>query len=105
MKDRAPLLVLQLGAIAVVIAASTHRGFDLDRFLIPKELVLHATAALAGLVALGAIRSMKITKIDWLLCIYLGLSAISAVFATNHWLAARALAISISGVLVFWIAR
>ena len=105
MPHRISLLILQLGAIAVVVAASTHRGFDLDRFLIPKELVLHATAALAGLLAIGAVRARRATRIDWLLTIYLLLSAISALFATNPWLAARALAISISGTIVFWVAR
>lgn len=105
MAQRLALLVLQLGAVAVVVAASTHRSFDLDRFLIPKELVLHASASLAGLLAIGAIRSAKITRIDWLLIIYLLLSAISALFATNPWLAGRALAISISSVIVFLVAR
>ena len=102
---RAALRILQLGAIAIVIAATTHRGFDLDRFLVPKELVLHATAALAGIFAIGLVRNTKATRIDTLLAIYLLLSAISALFATNHWLAARALAISISGAVVFWVAR
>ncbi len=103
--QRVSLLLLQVGAIAVVVAATTHRGFDLDRFLIPKELVLHATAALAGLLAIGAIRNSKTTRVDWLLTIYLLLSAISALFATNPWLAVRALAISISSALLFWVAR
>src|SRR3954467_6081287 len=42
-------VLLQVGAIAVVFAASPTRAFDLDRFLAPKELVLHLTALLAGL--------------------------------------------------------
>ena len=104
-REKLALFTLQAGAIAVVVAATTHRAFDLDRFLIPKELVLHATAALAGLWALGAIRRTRLTRVDWLLLAYLGLSAVSALFATNHWLAGRALAISVSSVVVFWTAR
>jgi O-antigen ligase len=103
--ERLALLVLQIGAVAVVLAASTHGGFDLDRFLIPKELVLHAAAALAGFFALDGIRRGTLTRVDLLLIIYLLLSAVAAVFATNHWLAGRALAISVSSVLLFWIAR
>ena len=43
--------------------------------------------------------------IDKLLAAYLLLSAISAALATNRWLGFRALAISGSGVLLFWTAR
>ena len=105
MVNRSARLILQLGAIAIVIAATTHRLFDLDRFLIPKEFVLHAAAALGAFFALGAIRRQKFSTVDWLLLAYVGLSVVSALFATNHWLAGRALAISISSVLLFWIAR
>lgn len=94
--------VLQLGAIAVVLAVSTFFAFELDRFFVPKELVLHATAVIAGLLA---IRRIELTRIDWLLLGFLALSIASAVFATNPWLAARAVAISASGVLLFWAAR
>ena len=99
------LRVLQIGAIAVVLAASTYRGFDLDRFLVPKELALHATALLAGIFALRAMARLAFTWIDWLLVAYVALSGISAVFATNRWLGLRALAVTASAVLVFWIAR
>lgn len=105
MSERIAVRILQLGAIAVVLAASTHRGFDLDRFLIPKELVLHATAAIAALLAIRALRSVALTAADRLLILYLLLSAISAVFATNHWLAGRAFAISASSALLFWTTR
>jgi O-antigen ligase len=99
------LRILQLGACGAVAAVATLHAFELDRFFIPKELVLHLTAVLAGLFALRAIARLGRTRVDLLLAAYLGLSAISALFATNHWLAMRALAISVSGVLVFEIAR
>jgi O-antigen ligase len=105
MTTRLSLRILQIGAIAVVLASSTYTAFDLDRFLVPKELALHVAAALAGILAIGAIRRIAFTWVDALLLAYLGLSAISAIFATNHWLAFRALAISISAMVIFWTAR
>jgi O-antigen ligase len=94
--------VMQIGAIAVVLAATTDIAFDLDRFLVPKELVLHLTAVIAGLLTVrGAVRS----KVDRLLIIYLMVSAISAAFATNRWLGLRGLAISASAIVLFWAAR
>ena len=101
----AALRVLQIGAIAIVLVASTQTMFDLDRFLVPKELVLHLIAFFAALLAFGAIRRMAFTRVDWLLIIYLLLSAVSVMMATNRWLGFRALAVSASGVLIFWTAR
>jgi O-antigen ligase len=94
--------VLQLGAIAVVLAVTTFVAFELDRFFIPKELVLHATAVVAGLLA---VRRVRFTRVDWLLAAYLLVSAVSAAAAQNPWLAMRAVAISASGILLFWAAR
>ena len=42
--------MLQVGAVAVVLAAVTWKEFELDRFYVPKELVLHVTALVAGLL-------------------------------------------------------
>src|SRR5687768_14828196 len=89
----APRCLLQLGAIAVVFAASPTRAFDLDRFLVPKELVLHVTALLAGLFAIRAVRRSQGSWIDLALSGYLVLGVLSAGFATNPWLAARAVAL------------
>jgi O-antigen ligase len=97
--------VLQIGAIAAVLAVTTFHVFELDRFFIPKELVLHVAAAVAALLAMRALWRMSITRVDLLLAGYLALSALSALLATNRWLAIRALAVSASGILLFWIAR
>src|SRR5690348_3673551 len=105
MTERIALRVLQAAALAVVLAVSTLTLFDLDRFFVPKELVLHAGALVAGLFALRAIGRGAFTRVDLLLAGYLAWSALSALFATNRWLGMRALAISASGVLVFWTAR
>ena len=42
---RLALRVLQLGALAVVLAASTYKVFELDRYFVPKEVALHITAS------------------------------------------------------------
>lgn len=102
---RLSLRILQVGAIAVVVAVSTFHAFELDRFFVAKELVLHIAAVLAALFAWRGLRSLETTRLDWLLIGFLGLSALSALFATNRWLGLRGLAVSVSGVLIFWVAR
>lgn len=105
MPERLALHVLQFGASAIVLAASALTQFDLDRFLISKDLMLHATAVVAGLLAIRAASRTIGALVDWLLLGYLALSAVSALLATNGWLGFRALAISASSVVVFWTAR
>jgi len=105
MAERLALRLLQLGAIAVVVAVSTRHIFDLERFLVPKELVLHATALFGALFAWQPIRRLTLTRIDKLLLGYLLLGAASALLATNRWFGLRAFAVSVSAVLILWIAR
>jgi O-antigen ligase len=102
---RLSLRILQIGAIAVVVTVSTFHAFELDRFFVAKELVLHAAAALAALFAWRGLRDLEMTRLDWLLAGFLGLSALSALFATNRWLGLRGLTLSVSGALIFWVAR
>src|SRR5688572_4848986 len=109
--DRRALRTLQLGALAVVLAASPYKLFELDRFFVPKELVLHLTAALAIWWTVGRRRPdpeparWRPTAVDLALAAYLALSVVSAALAANRWLAARALAISVSGGAIFWAGR
>ena len=102
---RAALRVLQVGAIAVVLAAVPWKEFELDRFYVPKELVLHVTALVAGVLALGAIRRLRFTLVDLLLVSFVAAGAVSAMFATNGWLAMRSVAASASAVAIFLTAR
>jgi hypothetical protein len=102
---RFALRILQLGAVAIVLAAVTWREFELDRFFVPKELVLHVTALLAAGALLRGARELRFTRVDALLGGFLLLSALSALLATNGWVAMRAFAISVSGVAIFWSAR
>ena len=103
--DRVTLGVLIIGALAVVLLSLPYKAFDLDRFFVPKEAALHVTAAISGLIILARRRSPTLSRIDTLLVAFLALSAISALFAQNWWLATRALAITASGLTVFWVAR
>ena len=103
--DRVALVLVQLGAIAVVLASLPYKPFDLDRYFVPKELALHVAAVGAALCCLLPRGRLTLARIDWLILGYLGVSFASAVFAENHWLAARALAISLSGAALFWVGR
>ncbi|MEL6613855.1 MAG: O-antigen ligase family protein, partial [Bacteroidota bacterium] len=94
-----------VGLIVAVVVVTATRSFDLDRFFVPKELVLHATALLAGLLTLARVRHLRVTWTDLALVGVIGISALSAVWAANPWAAGRALALTCSGAAVFWVAR
>jgi O-antigen ligase len=111
------LRALQLGALLVVLAAARYKLFELDRFFVPKELVLHATAAV---IAVWRFRTPTrdtahdgthdtprgvLSPVDVALGVYLLLSALSTLAAGNRWLAVRALAVTCSGAALFWGAR
>ena len=102
---RVAAVALSVGAVAVILAALPFKAFDLDRFFLPKELVLHVVASAAALAILASLVRLRLTRVDVLLAAYLALSALSALFAANWWLAERALAISLSSAVVFWSAR
>src|SRR5689334_10256349 len=100
-RDRIALHVLQLGAVAVVLLALPYKLFDLDRYFVPKELVLHAAAGIAAILLVSRRKRMTLSAVDLLLAGFLAVSFVSAVFAINVWAAERALAISLSGVALF----
>ena len=127
---RAPRLALrclQVGALLVALAALRYKLFELDRFFVPKELVLHATAALVAVARLAwplwrpapatvtwptghaleesVAPAGRVTLVDGMLGLYLVLSLVSAALAQNGWLASRATALSFSAAAVFWGAR
>ena len=94
---RAAFTILAVGAVLVVLAVVTWRDYELDRFYVPKELVLHLTAAAAGLASLRAFRRMAWSWIDGLLLAYVALGVVSALLAQNGWLATRASSFSSTG--------
>ena len=98
-------MILSAGVVLVMLMALSFKVFELDRYFVPKELVLNASALLIGIVLILARRPVKADAIDALLVAFVIWSLISAVFASNHWLAQRALAVSLSSVIVFWGAR
>ena len=103
--DRAALVLVQAGAIAVVLASLPYKAFDLDRYFVPKELALHIAALGAAMCILLPRGRLSLARVDWLLIAYLALCTVSAVFAENRWLSTRALAISFSGAALFWVGR
>ena len=105
MADRTIRTLIQLGVILAVVVALPYKLFELDRYFVPKELVLHTTALIVAVFLLARRRSLAFDLADGLLTLFLLWSAASALFATNHWLAQRALGVSVSGAIVFWGAR
>jgi len=103
--ERLAVVVIIAGAFAAALAVLPYRLFELDRFLVPKEVVLHATAALTALLLLPGRSRLEGTPADVLLLAFLGLSIVSAAVATNPWLAIRAVGITWSGLVLFWSAR
>ncbi|HET7469472.1 MAG TPA: O-antigen ligase family protein, partial [Gemmatimonadales bacterium] len=103
--SRVAALVIQVAAFGIVLAALPYPIFELDRYTFPKELVLTAAALAASLVCLASARRLTIFMVDALLAGFLVLSAVSALFATNGWLAFRAVGVSLAGGALFWCAR
>ena len=102
---RAATWILQAGAIAVVLAAAPYKTFELDRFFVPKEVLLNVTAGIATLLCVARARRLSLSRADELLALWLMLGVASAMFATNWWLAERAAVVSLAGVACFWCAR
>jgi O-antigen ligase len=102
--DRRPLRILQFGAIAVVLAATPYKPFDLDRYFVPKELVLLFCAAVASLLVAVRLARISLTVVDLAMVLFLVSGLASAIGATNPWAAERALAISAGGAALFWCA-
>src|SRR5829696_3724399 len=70
---RVALRVLQAGAIAVVLAATPYKTFELDRFFVPKELVLSVTALLATVLILWRAKRLSLARIDELFALWIAL--------------------------------
>jgi O-antigen ligase len=101
---RVALFILAAGAISVVLAAAQYKTFDLDRYFVPKELVLHLSAASVALLCVFRCRRFSISIVDLLLFAFLLSGLVSAAFALNGWAAQRSWAISFSGAVLFWTA-
>ncbi len=105
MADRLLKYLIQVGVVLAVVVALPYKLFELDRYFVPKELVLHAVALIIALFLLARRDTLSFDVADGLLAFFLLWSAASALFATNYWLAQRALGVSVSSAIVFWGAR
>lgn len=88
-----------------VLAVLPYRLFDLDRFFVPKELILHIFAMAMAISVLWRADEINIEPADMALGAYLILSALGAIAAPDIWLAGRALALTFSGAAIFWALR
>ncbi|HEY5087830.1 MAG TPA: O-antigen ligase family protein [Gemmatimonadaceae bacterium] len=104
-KHFAALVVLQIGVLAVVLAATPFKPFELDRFFVPKELALHSAAFLCVVFCLGRLRTLSLDRVDFFLIAFGVLSVASAILASNHWLSMRSVAVTLSSLAAFWCAR
>jgi hypothetical protein len=102
LRERIALRVLQAGSIALVLASLPYKAFDLDRYFVPKELVLPrmrrrrrgvAVARPAAVDAFGDRHGARGVPVR---------GVVSSLFAVNSWSAERALAISCSGLALYW---
>jgi hypothetical protein len=98
-------VVVAAGAFAVVIAGMTSAAFELDRFAVPKELALNATALLCALVLATRWRNLRATVPETLLGAFVIWSGVSAALATNRWISLRSFALTFSGFIIFVAAR
>ncbi len=105
MADRTIRFLLQAGVILAVVVALPYKVFELDRYFVPKELVLHVAALAIAALLVARRRSLWFDLTDALVALFLLWSAASALFATNHWVAQRSLGVSVSGAVIFWGAR
>src|SRR6266849_6537701 len=69
--SRGVTVLLQIALVAVVLAVLPFKLFELDRYFVPKEVVLHLAAlgAIVLLVARG--RSFQLDAADLLLALFL----------------------------------
>ncbi|MEO7366560.1 MAG: hypothetical protein ABIZ36_01300, partial [Gemmatimonadaceae bacterium] len=103
--NRATKILLQLGFLAVIVVALAYKPFELDRYFVPKELALHTVALVCAILLFANRRRISLSVTDVCLIAFIALSSISALFATNYWLAQRAVGLSFSSALVFWASR
>lgn len=102
---RARCAILIAGAFAVVLAGVRSELFDLDRYALTKELVLHITALLSATTLVRRWRRLAPGVIDVLLLAFIVWSGWSALLAENHWLALRAFGVTVSSFVILLTAR
>jgi O-antigen ligase len=104
-KENALALVLCAGVALSMLVVLSFKVFELDRYFVPKELVLNIAGLVVTLMIVARPRLTKVDTVDALLIVFLVWSFVSAFFATNHWVAQRAFAVSFASAAIFWGAR
>lgn len=106
---RVACVVICVGLVACVLAFADSGWLfaDVDRFDYPKELVMHACVLAAAALCALAARRIALSLVDTLWLAFLGLSLVSMIAASppNLWMAARAIALSVTTAAAFWTAR
>ena len=98
-------VALGVGAVLISLVATRSAFFDLDRYQVPKELVLHSTALIGLAVLLPRWRRIRVTPADLLLLLALLWTWASTLLATNPWIAGRAAGIATSAFVVYLMGR
>lgn len=102
---RAAAHVLGLGLVAAVVVALPEAPSDLDRHQLPKETAVHLATWLAVVLARPFPTAGLRRATGWACALLAAVTLASAVGATNLWIAARASALTITGIAAFLTAR
>jgi O-antigen ligase len=92
--------VLVSGAFGVVLANVDSAVFDLERYQLPKALVLHAAALALLAREVVSSRRRAWSALEILVACFVAWSAVSGVLATNRWLALASWGVAFSGLIV-----
>lgn len=102
---RAAAHVLGAGLLLAVVAALPASPSDLDRHQLPKETAVHLATWLAVLLARPfPVQGLR-RATTWSLALLLAVTLASIIGATNLWMAARAAALTVTGVAALVTAR
>ena len=63
---------IQIAVIAAVVVALPYKLFELDRYFVPKELVLNAAALIVTTALVVKRRSLQFDLVDGLIALFLG---------------------------------
>jgi hypothetical protein len=104
-RARTGAILMVAGAFVLVLAWIPSELFDLERYLVPKALVLHLVALGLLLLGLVPLRRQEWDAPNLMLAAFVAWSAVTAALATNRWLALSAVGVSFSSAVVFLAAR
>lgn len=97
---------LMIGLFGVVLVFAPRHVLAAERFVEPKELVLHLVALAAALLCLAGARHLRVDGIDGALAAITALGFVSTLaIAQNPGAGWRAVAVTTSGAVLFWAAR